>query len=171
MGTCHMTCAHIAQTIQSHHVCTPSSAPLSSKITLRGLVLPVGGVRDKVLAARRGGIRRVILPARNRGDLHDLPQEAAQGLRFTFVETIGDVMFAVFPSEDDASHADPGAAAADEAEGGAERAGFHHAGHLSQQCRQQRRQERSAAGTGRGGGKDVWDGDDLVSRVLLESFL
>ncbi|CAM9360052.1 unnamed protein product, partial [Ectocarpus sp. 4 AP-2014] len=61
-------------------------------ITLRGLVLPVGGVRDKVLAARRGGIRHILLPSRNRGDLEEIPSEAAEGLRFTFVESIGDVL-------------------------------------------------------------------------------
>lgn len=58
----------------------------------------MGGVRDKVLAARRGGIRHVLLPARNRGDLDELPPEAAEGLRFTFVENIGDVLFALFPA-------------------------------------------------------------------------
>ncbi|CAM9592184.1 unnamed protein product, partial [Ascophyllum nodosum] len=61
---------------------------MTGEITLRGLMLPVGGVRDKVLAARRGGIRHVLLPARNRGDLDELASDAAEGLRFTFVETI-----------------------------------------------------------------------------------
>ncbi|CAN0089368.1 unnamed protein product, partial [Hapterophycus canaliculatus] len=78
-----------------------TAVAMTGEITLRGLVLPVGGVRDKVLAARRGGIRHVLLPARNRGDLEELPREAAEGLRFTFVENIGDVIFALFPASVD----------------------------------------------------------------------
>ena len=64
-------------------------------------MLPVGGVRDEVLAARCGGIRHVLLPARNLGDLDELASDAAEGLRFTFVETIGDVLFALFPGSGD----------------------------------------------------------------------
>ncbi|CAN0347110.1 unnamed protein product, partial [Ascophyllum nodosum] len=78
-----------------------TAVAMTGEITLRGLVLPVGGVRDKVLAARRGGIRHVLLPARNRGDLDELASDAAEGLRFTFVETIGDVLFALFPGSGD----------------------------------------------------------------------
>lgn len=84
-----------------------SFPPNPPQITLRGLVLPVGGVRDKVLAARRGGIQHVLLPSRNRGDLDDLPGEAAEGLRFTFVETIGDVLYALFPVAGDTTDASP----------------------------------------------------------------
>lgn len=63
-------------------------------------------MRDKVLAARRGGIQHVLLPSRNRGDLEELPKDAAEGLRFTFVDTVLDVLFALFPAEASASAGD-----------------------------------------------------------------
>jgi ATP-dependent Lon protease len=67
---------------------------MTGEITLRGLVLPIGGVKEKVLAARRAGIRAVILPERNRKDLVDVPEDAKTGLDFIFAKTIGDVLVA-----------------------------------------------------------------------------
>jgi ATP-dependent Lon protease len=67
---------------------------MTGEITLRGLVLPIGGVKEKVLAARRAGIRAVILPERNRKDLVDVPEDAKTGLNFIFAKTIGDVLAA-----------------------------------------------------------------------------
>jgi ATP-dependent Lon protease len=67
---------------------------MTGEITLRGLVLPIGGVKEKVLAARRAGIRSVILPERNRKDLVDVPEDAKAGLHFIFAKTIGDVLAA-----------------------------------------------------------------------------
>lgn len=67
---------------------------MTGEITLRGLVLPIGGVKEKVLAARRAGIRSVILPERNRKDLVDVPEDAKAGLNFIFAKTIGDVLVA-----------------------------------------------------------------------------
>ena len=61
---------------------------MTGEITLRGLVLPVGGVKEKVLAARRAGIRTIVLPGRNEKDLADVPAEARKGLRFAFVQTV-----------------------------------------------------------------------------------
>ncbi len=52
---------------------------MTGEITLRGLVLPIGGVKEKVLAAKRAGIRTVILPLRNRKDLVDVPPDAQRG--------------------------------------------------------------------------------------------
>jgi ATP-dependent Lon protease len=67
------------------------------EITLTGLVLPVGGIKEKVLAARRAGIRRVILPAANVKDLHDLPEPVRQELEIVGVERIEDVLAAAIP--------------------------------------------------------------------------
>jgi len=61
---------------------------MTGEITLRGKVLPVGGIRDKVLAAHRAGLKMVILPKENENDLEDVPQEVRSQLQFTLVNTI-----------------------------------------------------------------------------------
>ena len=65
---------------------------MTGEITLRGAVLPIGGVKEKVLAARRAGIRTVVLPKRNEKDLLDVPAEARGDLEFVFVERIDEVL-------------------------------------------------------------------------------
>jgi len=55
---------------------------MTGEITLSGLVLPVGGIREKTLAARRHGVKTIVLPARNMSDLEELPDEVRQGMRF-----------------------------------------------------------------------------------------
>ncbi len=70
---------------------------MTGEITLTGLVLPIGGVKEKVLAARRAGIRRVLLPRANQKDLRDIPREALEEMEFVFVEKIEDVLAAVIP--------------------------------------------------------------------------
>lgn len=64
---------------------------MTGEITLRGRVLPIGGVKEKVLAAHRAGLRTVILPARNLGDLDEVPAEVREAMRFVGVERIDDV--------------------------------------------------------------------------------
>ncbi|HEY0427387.1 MAG TPA: endopeptidase La [Pyrinomonadaceae bacterium] len=64
---------------------------MTGEITLRGNVLPVGGVKEKILAARRARIKKVILPEPNRRDLEDLPQEVVEDLTFIFVENVRQV--------------------------------------------------------------------------------
>lgn len=64
---------------------------MTGEITLRGNVLPVGGVKEKLLAARRAKIKTVILPAPNERDLEDLPQEVREDLKFIFVENVRQV--------------------------------------------------------------------------------
>lgn len=61
---------------------------MTGEISLRGLVLPIGGVKEKVLAAMRAGITTVMLPERNRRDVDDVPQEARQHLTFVFLEDV-----------------------------------------------------------------------------------
>ncbi|KXB32715.1 DNA-binding protein [Dechloromonas denitrificans] len=69
-----------------------SDTAMTGEISLRGLVLPVGGIKEKVLAAMRAGIRRVLLPERNRRDLEDVPAEAREKLEFVFIENVDDAM-------------------------------------------------------------------------------
>jgi ATP-dependent Lon protease len=67
-----------------------SDTAVTGEISLRGLVLPVGGIKEKVLAAMRGGIATVMLPARNRKDLQDVPESARERLKFVWLETVDD---------------------------------------------------------------------------------
>ena len=69
-----------------------SSVAMTGEISLRGLVLPVGGIKEKVIAAHRAGIRTVLLPARNRNDLEDVPESVRKELRFVFCERVEDVL-------------------------------------------------------------------------------
>jgi ATP-dependent Lon protease len=71
---------------------------MTGEITLSGLVLPVGGIREKALAARRHGIKTFILPARNAPDLAELPPEVKDGMRFVPVETLDDALKVALPS-------------------------------------------------------------------------
>ncbi|HEY8517558.1 MAG TPA: endopeptidase La [Candidatus Binatia bacterium] len=73
---------------------------MTGEITLRGTVLPIGGVKEKVLAARRAGIRTVILPQRNQKDLDDVPENVRKEMNFEFVETIDEVLALALEPED-----------------------------------------------------------------------
>jgi ATP-dependent Lon protease len=73
---------------------------MTGEITLRGLVLPVGGIKEKVLAAKRAGIATVLLPKPNRRDLEEIPQAAREKMRFEFLETVDQaLMLALEPAE------------------------------------------------------------------------
>ncbi|MHC4510891.1 MAG: S16 family serine protease, partial [Planctomycetota bacterium] len=71
---------------------TRPDVAMTGEITLRGLVLPVGGLKEKTLAAKQAGIKTVILPARNKKDLPDVPKEAKKGLKFEFVKNTTEVL-------------------------------------------------------------------------------
>jgi len=65
---------------------------MTGEITLRGQVMPVGGIKEKVLAAHRSGLKTVILPKRNEPDLEDLPEEVLKSIRFVFADVVDDVL-------------------------------------------------------------------------------
>jgi ATP-dependent Lon protease len=67
---------------------------MTGEISLRGLVLPVGGIKEKVVAAHRAGLKRVMLPARNRKDFDDIPEEVRQQLTFIWLERVDDAVSA-----------------------------------------------------------------------------
>ncbi|MFX0198505.1 MAG: S16 family serine protease [Candidatus Hodarchaeota archaeon] len=71
---------------------TRPDVAMTGEITLRGLVLPVGGLKEKILAAKQAGIKTVILPARNKKDLPDVPKEAKKGLKFQFVKNTNEAL-------------------------------------------------------------------------------
>ncbi|MBW1992691.1 MAG: endopeptidase La, partial [Deltaproteobacteria bacterium] len=70
---------------------------MTGEITLRGDLLPVGGIKNKVLAAHRAGIREVILPAQNSVDLEEIPASVRQDLVFHFVDRMDDALEIAFP--------------------------------------------------------------------------
>jgi ATP-dependent Lon protease len=71
---------------------------MTGEITLTGQVLPIGGVKEKVLAAQRAGISTVILPRENEGDLDDLPEDVRESMRFVLADEVGEVLEAALPS-------------------------------------------------------------------------
>jgi len=71
-----------------------SDTAMTGEISLRGLVLPVGGIKEKVVAAARAGLKRVMLPARNRKDFDDIPEEARKALEFVWLERVDEAVAA-----------------------------------------------------------------------------
>ena len=70
---------------------------MTGEITLTGLVLPVGGIKEKVLAAHRAGIRQVILPQENQRDMRDVPESVKREVTFVFAQRMEDVVSAAIP--------------------------------------------------------------------------
>jgi ATP-dependent Lon protease len=80
---------------------------MTGEITLSGLVLPVGGIREKALAAKRLGLSTFILPALNEPDLKELPDEIREGMRFVPAQTLEQVLATALPARDAAASAQP----------------------------------------------------------------
>ena len=78
---------------------TPARADtaMTGEVTLTGLVLPIGGVKEKVLAARRAGITRIVLPKANEKDLRDVPENVRREMTFHFASTVDEVLAATLP--------------------------------------------------------------------------
>jgi ATP-dependent Lon protease len=76
-----------------------SDVAMTGEISLRGLVLPIGGVKEKVLAAMRAGITTVMLPARNRREFEEIPAEAREKLKFVWLERVDDALEAALSKE------------------------------------------------------------------------
>jgi ATP-dependent Lon protease len=83
-----------------------SDTAMTGEISLRGLVLPVGGIKEKVVAAARAGLSTVILPARNRKDYEEIPESARNALRFLWAERVEDVVEAALEPAPPSAEAD-----------------------------------------------------------------
>ena len=92
-----------------------SDTAMTGEISLRGLVLPVGGIKEKAVAAARAGLTRVLMPARNRKDWEEIPEDARKRLDFVWLERAEEAVEAALepprPAGNDAQ-AKPGATAA-----------------------------------------------------------
>lgn len=65
---------------------------MTGEITLRGKVLPVGGIKEKILAAKRSGIREIVLSAKNRRDIEEIEKHYLRGLTFHYIDTVDEVL-------------------------------------------------------------------------------
>jgi ATP-dependent Lon protease len=72
---------------------------MTGEVTLTGRILPVGGIREKILAARRAGIRTVLIPRHNEKDLIELPDDVKEDSTFQLVDTLDDVVPLLFPTK------------------------------------------------------------------------
>ena len=76
-----------------------ANVAMTGEVTLRGLVLPVGGIKEKVLAAHRAGVKQVIMPARNQKDLEDIPKNVRAEIKFVFAKNVDEVLEAALVPE------------------------------------------------------------------------
>jgi ATP-dependent Lon protease len=83
-----------------------SDTAMTGEISLRGLVLPVGGIKEKVVAAARAGIKRVMLPARNRKDYEDIPDEVRGTIEFIWLDTVDQAVAAALEASTDRTASD-----------------------------------------------------------------
>ena len=76
--------------------CLKDNLAMTGEITLRGMVLPVGGIREKVIAAKRAGIETVIMPEKNRKDLEDIPKKNIEKMKFYFIKEVNELIDLAF---------------------------------------------------------------------------
>ena len=81
----------------------PGDTAMTGEISLRGLVLPVGGIKEKVIAAAQAGIKRVILPARNKRDFGEVPEEVRKQLEFVWIDRVDQAVSSAFLAEENHS--------------------------------------------------------------------
>ena len=79
---------------------------MTGEITLRGMILPVGGIKEKVLAAYRQGIRKILLPADNKRDIEEIPLSVRKKLDFVFLETVEDAFKEIILEDEDSKKHD-----------------------------------------------------------------
>jgi len=86
----------MATAIASRATCRPvrSDTAMTGEVTLTGLVLPIGGLKEKALAAQRAGVKRVLAPRRNEPDLEDFPEHLRDGMEFIWVGEVSEVFAA-----------------------------------------------------------------------------
>jgi ATP-dependent Lon protease len=84
----------MATAIASRVTCRPvrSELAMTGEITLTGMVLPIGGLKEKALAAQRAGINRLIVPRRNEPDIDDIPEHLRRRMKFTLVDHVDEVL-------------------------------------------------------------------------------
>jgi len=89
--------------------CVSHEIAMTGEVTLTGLVLPVGGIREKVLAAKRAGVQRILLPKRNQADVDEIPADYREGLRFDYLERVEEAWaIALLPAATCGEHRDEG---------------------------------------------------------------
>jgi len=85
--------------------CVRADVAMTGEITLRGLVLPVGGIKEKLLAAHRAGIRRILLPERNEKDVVDVPEEIRNEIEIVYAKSVEQVLASALETEEEAAAA------------------------------------------------------------------
>jgi len=83
--------------------CLKDNLAMTGEITLRGMILPVGGIREKVLAAKRAGIETVILPEKNKKDLEEIPKRNIEGMKFYFIKDVDELVELAFQADEENS--------------------------------------------------------------------
>ena len=83
---------------------------MTGEVTLTGQVLPIGGLKEKALAAQRAGIKRVIVPERNEGDIEEIPEHERSDLEFVFVDEVSEAIDAALVLADGGGEPSAGAA-------------------------------------------------------------
>lgn len=79
--------------------CLKDNLAMTGEITLRGMVMPVGGIREKVIAARRAGIDSVILPEKNKKDVEEIPKKNIENLKFHYIKDVDDILKIAFDTQ------------------------------------------------------------------------